>query len=434
MGRYVFLNTTISWNKGSAAQVASTVREIKSIDPSAEFATVSYCASQDESFAKHYGVRVIGYPDDTGRHLGRGLLAYSFRIAICLALGGILRCSRSNSGPIARFVRRERICRAILDADLVIDLSGDSLSDKGSHSFINIAGICACLLMRRPIVLHSQSIGPLAGVMIPFATCALTRSKFITVRELTSYEFLKSIGIPRDRIGVFGDCAFNLEAVPDKRARELLESAGAVHTQGAVRVGISVSALMAEFEAKRRRKVDPANTDYMKSVAAIARAFLDMSPTTEVILIPHVIAPTHWATDDRWACMEVAKFLDDSDRLHTLPNDYTAEELKGIIGSCDFFVGSRMHACIAALSQCIPTVALSWSHKYPGIMRRLGMESYVIDTGAQGTDETVLKVMKAFRDKEAIAAKLKEHVPSERSSAAEGTVAILKGTHAAAGP
>jgi colanic acid/amylovoran biosynthesis protein len=42
-------------------------------------------------------------------------------------------------------------------------------------------------------------------------------------------------------------------------------------------------------------------------------------------------------------------------------------------------IGARMHANIGALSSGIPTVAISYSHKTPGIMDLLGQKSLVID-------------------------------------------------------
>jgi colanic acid/amylovoran biosynthesis protein len=55
------------------------------------------------------------------------------------------------------------------------------------------------------------------------------------------------------------------------------------------------------------------------------------------------------------------------------------DELKGIIGLCEIFIGKRMHANIAALSQNIPTISLAWSHKFYGLMQMVGQEKYIID-------------------------------------------------------
>jgi polysaccharide pyruvyl transferase WcaK-like protein len=58
---------------------------------------------------------------------------------------------------------------------------------------------------------------------------------------------------------------------------------------------------------------------------------------------------------------------------------YSHSEIKTVINSCDFFIGARMHACIAAVSQCIPAVAIAYSDKFAGVMQTIGIESLVVD-------------------------------------------------------
>jgi len=60
------------------------------------------------------------------------------------------------------------------------------------------------------------------------------------------------------------------------------------------------------------------------------------------------------------------------DRIGVVRGQYSPSEIKYIIGSCDFFIGARMHACIAALSQGIPAVAIAYSDKFTGVMQTVG--------------------------------------------------------------
>ena len=54
-------------------------------------------------------------------------------------------------------------------------------------------------------------------------------------------------------------------------------------------------------------------------------------------------------------------------------------ELKYVIGRTDFFIGSRLHACIAALSQGIPTIGIAYSQKFVDVFGSLGCSDFVID-------------------------------------------------------
>lgn len=61
--------------------------------------------------------------------------------------------------------------------------------------------------------------------------------------------------------------------------------------------------------------------------------------------------------------------------------------MKGIISKCDLFVGARMHSNIAALSSKVPTLAISYSHKFKGIMEQMGQGDYVIDVEEIGIEK-----------------------------------------------
>jgi|GEM_PF-1396405 len=425
MTKFLFINTTISWNKGSAAQVASTRDAIRERERDAVFSLLSYCTTQDRVFEKHCQVSVVGYDDDDGVSLGRGLKAYSIRIAAAIILSLAIRTAMMFGVP-PHILAKERFCREVLSSDVIIDLSGDSLSDRGSHATVNLMGILLCMVLGKPIVCHSQSMGPFSRWTMPLARFILSRTDIITVREQISHDYLLGIGLDPSRIWIFGDCAFNLSPAADSRVDEIMSSLGLRPNADGLIIGISVSAFMAEFQAGRREDSCLSVTPYMNVVKTIAETLHDTNPQAQFILVPHVIAPGHWIRDDRWACEELAKKMGCEPHVHILSSDYTAEELKGIIGRCDFFIGSRMHACIAALSQTVPTVALSWSHKYIGIMDRLGMKRYVFDTRGETSGEIASRTKEAFLQRDLISGILEGGAGAERVSASESALIIMR--------
>ena len=107
-------------------------------------------------------------------------------------------------------------------------------------------------------------------------------------------------------------------------------------------------------------------------------------------------------------------------------SDYSAQELKGVIGKCEFFVGSRMHACIAALSQGIPTATIGWSHKYDGIMSRLGQDKLVLNLTKNGCDEILDRLRVAFNEREDTSRSLSAASALEKASAQSGATIIVE--------
>lgn len=84
--------------------------------------------------------------------------------------------------------------------------------------------------------------------------------------------------------------------------------------------------------------------------------------------------------------------------------DYSAPELKAVIGKCDLFIGGKMHANIAATSMHVPTVGMQYGHKFYGIMRLLGQEQYVCNKFT--VEELKSKVDRAWADRERIRGEL----------------------------
>ena len=75
---------------------------------------------------------------------------------------------------------------------------------------------------------------------------------------------------------------------------------------------------------------------------------------------------------------------------------YDQNEIKYIIGLCDFFLGARMHATIAALSQCIPAVGMAYSKKFAGVFETVGVEGCVVDMRTLNDQEILSRIQELY--------------------------------------
>ena len=108
-------------------------------------------------------------------------------------------------------------------------------------------------------------------------------------------------------------------------------------------------------------------------------------------MVPHTFAPPGDVESDPDACRLITELFagPKKERLHLLDREYDQHEVKAIIAGCDFFVGSRLHACIAALSQSIPTVGVAYSKKFKGVFESVGAGHWVVDaTNVGAADAT----------------------------------------------
>ena len=134
-----------------------------------------------------------------------------------------------------------------------------------------------------------------------------------------------------------------------------------------------------------------------------------------IVLIPHVYTSS---LDDRSAIKLIAERVKNKRKLKSITNEYNAKELKGIIGMCDLFIGTRMHATIASTSMLVPTVGIAYSHKMHGIIgEMLGLEDYIIEIENLTYDNLVSAVHKAWLNREDLKDHLSKMIPIIREKA-----------------
>ena len=147
----------------------------------------------------------------------------------------------------------------------------------------------------------------------------------------------------------------------------------------------------------------------------------------QVVLIPHEIGLDR-ARDDRYLIELVGRLCDGRAPVYPMVGDYSAAEIKSVIGHVELLVSSRYHATIAALSQRIPAVVVGWAHKYDELMRDAGLSEYVLQCQTADNDSLLHLVSQAWQRRRSLVQVLEETVaPMERSADAvfDHTAAVL---------
>lgn len=261
---------------------------------------------------------------------------------------------------------------AMARADAVVDLSGDMLTEDygplvGISHFLPLL---QALALGRPLVICAQSVGPFRRLM-PMARFILSRARLITVRERFSGDLLKQLGLTSVRPIRTADLAFMLTPAIPERIGQILAHEG-VPVRSTSRLGVSVSALLAN---RANRHLVGASGDKITLFAKALDCIVE-SRGVEILLVSHVFGPRP-SGDDRLIAERVAHEM--CHDAHVLHGEYRPEEIKGVIATCDYFVGCRMHANIAALDSGVPVVGVGYSHKTLGIMADFGLEKWVMD-------------------------------------------------------
>jgi colanic acid/amylovoran biosynthesis protein len=408
----LIINTNCSWNKGSAAQVISTTETLSKLFPTANFTLISGSPELDVKLCKRHNIKVVGFGrKNSFTSSSRSLMLFRlFHLWFYLA-----RCAfwsfLCKLGLNATNILNERVLREYQRADLILDLSGDTLSDKNMQSILPLSCILIGLLLKKKIAIFSQSIGPFKKIIRPLARLCLNKADLIVLRENVTKNYLKEMGVTNSSTYLAADVAFLLEPVPSKKVQEIFFKEGiTINRKNNPLIGISTSELI--YKALKNM-----NDVYLSLIARLVD-YLVETLNAQVIFISHVIVPPKYGyTDDRFVAEEIYKLVRNKKRLTLIKGDYSPEELKGIIGNFDLFLGTRMHSNIASTSMHVPTIALGWSHKSFGIMKMLGQEKYVCNIEKATYKELISKINDAWYNKDVIVKTLISRNKELRNSA-----------------
>ena len=386
----------LSANLGGPSLVASTQSVLSTVFPDAEytlFVPVRYYEA-DVALAPKYSIGIAPLS------VGCRLLARALIRRFCRILTG----SVSTNATI----------KSLEEADLLIDIKGILFADSaGPQRFQDRmrAGFTFVLgkILGKPVIKYTADFGPF--------NCKWSRIfarlyfghfvDLILARSEASYQNVKSLGVKTPTM-VVPDTAFLLPCEQGKESehyRKLRQHSGLV--------GVSVS-----YQA-RNCALDPGI--YLKIMAEFVD-YLIKNHGVYVVLIPNAISKE--SNSDALIAEQICAELANNHCEVLCTENLTAQELKGVIGECDAIVACRYHTIIAALSLAIPTVAISWHHKYAEVLDLFQQEHRVLDIKELRLEDLVRSFEDLWENREQIRQTISSFVPDVKDRIATGARAV----------
>lgn len=301
------------------------------------------------------------------------------------------------------------------NADIILNTGGDVLTEDYGFTFSHFSNLLFAILLDKPVIICAESIGPFRnGWTLCIVRYVLNGVKLITVREERSLKHLQEIGVNKPPIYVTADVAFMLEPPPDQRIKEILTKEGI--DESMPRIGISASKIISNYGFPELKSREDKYNEYVKLMSKVINYLVETLNAT-IVFVPHVIGLGE-DNDDRTVADDICKSIKNKDKIISIKEEYTPEELKGIIGQCDLFIGARMHATIASTSMHVPTVAIAYSDKTQGIIgKMLEQERYVLDIKDLSYDKLILKIYNAWMNRDEIKKNLEIKIPEIKEKA-----------------
>jgi len=300
--------------------------------------------------------------------------------------------------------------KELMEADLVADITyGDSFSDiYGMRRFREDALLkILVILCRKKMILLPQTYGPFkSGMARTLVRYILKKADIIYSRDNNGVEYTKELlGSFAEKKSVIyiPDVAFILE--PDKPDVPIIKQLESFKADGQIVVGLNISGILYDYGQKDKRQFG-LQGNYQELPAKIIKYFMEQKDIV-VILVSHVYG------QDNKACQAVYEEIsgDYPDRIILIEDRLNHKQVKYLIGCCDFFLGSRMHSCIAAISQCVPAIGLAYSGKFIGVFESAGVGNYVVDLRTEDELKILQQVQEAFCNRQETIETLRNTIP-----------------------
>jgi coenzyme F420-reducing hydrogenase beta subunit/polysaccharide pyruvyl transferase WcaK-like protein len=394
--RAAVIGGTFSGNKGAAGMLESVIVNLGHRLPGrVRFDVLSVYPKRDRARPLPDNVRVVPAPPLM-------LIGVLPPVALLYAALGALRLPR-------RFLLAFRPLRAIVEADVLLDVSGISYVDGRTAALLyNVACNLPAILVGTPLVKLSQALGPFrTPVNRAAARLVLPRARRIYARGKETEGHLASLGL--SNTAPAADLAFALnehEPIPP-----LPERLAAEFEPGEPVVGVCPSEVLDRSCARR-------GIDFTGELARALDAIHEETGARVAIVAHSLLGPEKRSlNNDYHVCMRLHARMAHRDRAVLVVDDLTPSQLRAVIARCSCLVAARFHGMISALCVGVPPVVPAWSHKYREVMREFGLERFVIEQADIGGDAILSGIRAALDERESIARGIQTALVSVMASA-----------------
>lgn len=246
------------------------------------------------------------------------------------------------------------VLKALRQCDALLSGGGSLLQDRTSTRSIlyYLSIIRGAEWMGKPVMLYANGIGPVekAGNRRRVKR-AVERASLVTLRDHSSAQELREMGVKRPDLHVTADPVFHLEPAGQERSAQLLRGAGL--EPGTPFVAVSVR----DWPDTQRFSVElAALCDHLRRTYGMEVLFLLMQPHR-----------------DRQATQLVRQAMEEPSYLLDAP--CAPRELMGVLGQAKLCLAMRLHTLIFSARMAVPVLGLVYDPKVASYLKELDMPS-----------------------------------------------------------
>lgn len=250
------------------------------------------------------------------------------------------------------------VIKSIKASDMLISGGGSLLQDKTSSRSIWYYLLIMKLAKhyKKKVFVYSNGVGPINKKFNRnFTRRVLNKVDYITLRDIDSYNFIKSIGVNNQNVKVLSDPVFNLKEASDESIREKFDI-------NKDTVLVSVRSWMND-----EKLID--------ELVKFLNYLIDQGKN--IVFMPMQMPRDTTISEKIAANLKSSKIIDEK---------YPVEILMNLMKNADFIVAMRLHAMIYAIHQNLPFIGLSYDPKTETVLKDFD-ESINIDVDGINYDD-----------------------------------------------
>lgn len=248
------------------------------------------------------------------------------------------------------------------DVDIVLDASGFSYGDQWPDlALIQAAKECKHLAKhKKHYIFMPQALGPFTQkVNKKWAQVAFDHASLVFARDEVSYQATKLI-TEQSNVFIAPDFTNLITPSVDKEYTSL---------SGGVAIIPNSKMLSAQNKNHLWRK---------RYVQALVELIETLKTQGESVFLLN-----HEGRSDDTICQLINQQLEQPIVIVT---PKSALQVKAIIGRCKLTICSRFHGCVSSLSQGVPCIATSWSHKYEQLFVEYDQQNFLLSPELTATE------------------------------------------------
>jgi colanic acid/amylovoran biosynthesis protein len=369
----ILITNTVILNGGEAATVTAIVRLLRDLF-GADTEIVVY--EQQPDIAARY------YPELTFRKLLWYRVSHEPRIRLLGRLVGASSRARflfaarrwqRHRGSLARFLlgrEERRDLELYAGADLVVSTGGTYLVEKYDLR-PRIFDYRFCMLLDKPLIFFTQSLGPFANPDYRSALrAALDHARLVLLRDEESLRHVADLGVANRNVHVSADAVF---ALGGPRAG----SASGERPAGR-RLTVAVSVRYWRFFEHESPEQGMAR---YRSLVGTAVSHLVRNHAADVVFLSTCQGIREYWADDSRVAGEIMQTLDPDVRERASVDGafHAPEAMIDVLGAFDLVIATRFHMAILALLAGRPTLAIGYEFKTQQLFARMGLGDWVQD-------------------------------------------------------